>query len=155
MATSLGQGAAPRYRVTKRFDDLPYAHRTWSHPGRCRFLHGYACSFVLTFEADELEETTGFVIDLSALKDVRDVLQQQFDHTTVIAADDPELGLFQMLHDRGLLDLRVLPRAGLEGAAAWVLESIGPHIAHRTGGRVRLVSVEARESPKNAVVVDT
>ncbi len=139
------------YEMTKVFDDYPCAHRSWAHDGRCRFLHGYERSFTVTFVASELEADTGFVIDFGGLKDVRALLAEQFDHTTVVAIDDPEVVRFQALHDAGILDLRLMHHPGMEGAARWVLERVGQLVCERTAGRVRVTAVEARESRKNAV----
>ncbi len=141
----------PRYRVTKLFDDLPCCHRSYAHAGKCAYLHGYERSFVIEFACDRLEEGTGFVVDFGALKDVRRLLERQFDHTTVIAADDPELDLFHDLHARHLIDLRVMEHPGMEGAARWVFDEVDALVRELTGGRVRVTRVQARESRKNAV----
>jgi 6-pyruvoyltetrahydropterin/6-carboxytetrahydropterin synthase len=141
-------------RVRKEFDDFPCAHRSWAHDGRCRFVHGYARSFVIDFACDELDPATGFVVDFGQLRDVHALLAAQFDHTTVVAADDPELELFEQLADKGLVDLRVMTHSGMEGAADWVFRHVDELIGLTTGGRVRVVRVEARESTKNAVVLD-
>lgn len=147
------QDEAPgAFRVTKLFDDLPCCHRAWAHPGRCALLHGYERSFSVEFACDELEPGTGFVVDFGDLKAVRRVLEDQFDHTTVIAESDPELPLFRELHERRIIDLRVMAHPGMEGAAQWVFAAADAVVRRRTDGRVRVVAVEARESRKNAVV---
>jgi 6-pyruvoyltetrahydropterin/6-carboxytetrahydropterin synthase len=143
--------AAALYRVTKLFDDLPCCHRSWAHDGKCAFLHGYERSFTVEFAAERLEPGTGFVVDFGALKDVRRMLERQFDHTTLIAADDPELALFEDLHARRLIDLRVMDQPGMEGGARWVFDQTDALVRDRTDGRVHVTRVEARESRKNAV----
>lgn len=142
------------YSVIKLFDDLPCAHRAWAQGGNCVFLHGYERSFELTFEAEALEIGTGFVVDFSRLKGIRKLLESQFDHTTVIAEDDPMLAEFERMHELGVMDLRVMTQAGMEGAAQWVLENADAFIRRDTGGRVRVVRVLARESRKNAVTYE-
>jgi 6-pyruvoyltetrahydropterin/6-carboxytetrahydropterin synthase len=144
---------ASRYRVSKLFDDLPCCHRAWAHQGRCAFLHGYERSFVIEFACQELEPGTGFVVDFGALKAVRAALAEQFDHTTLIAADDPELAAFTELAARGVIDLRVMAHTGMEGAARWVYETVDVMMRQATGGRAWVTSVEARESRKNAVTL--
>jgi 6-pyruvoyltetrahydropterin/6-carboxytetrahydropterin synthase len=141
------------YRVTKLFDDLPCCHRSWTHQGRCSFLHGYERTFLIEFACRELEPGTGFVVDFSALKAVRAALAEQFDHTTLIAADDPELPAFRELAARGVLDLRVMAHTGMEGAAQWVYETVDALMRQATGGRAWVTSVEARENRKNAVTL--
>ncbi|MFK8850085.1 6-carboxytetrahydropterin synthase [Streptomyces sp. Ac-502] len=159
-ATSTDAGAAPlaphaaaAFTVTKLFDDLPCCHRSWAHEGKCAFLHGYERTFEIEFACAALDPATGFVVDFSALKGVRALLASQFDHTTLVAENDPERAMFEELAKRGVVDLRVMKHTGMEGAAAWVLEEAGRLIQESTGGRVWISRVEARECRKNAVVL--
>jgi 6-pyruvoyltetrahydropterin/6-carboxytetrahydropterin synthase len=144
---------AAAFRVRKLFDDLPCCHRSWAHQGKCAFLHGYERTFEVEFGCSELERGTGFVIDFGALKDVRSALQRQFDHTTLIAEDDPERGLFEQLAARGVIDLRIMASTGMEGSAAWVFDTAQRIVGTATGGRVWVTWVEARECRKNAVTL--
>ena len=93
------------------------------------------------------------MVDFGSLKTVRVALQQQFDHTTLIAADDPERDLFEMLAARGVIDLRIMDNTGMEGSAAWVFETADRIVGRATSGRVWVSRVEARESRKNAVTL--
>lgn len=145
--------APARYTVTKLFDDLPCTHRSWAHSGKCAFLHGYERSFEIEFGCRELEPKTGFVVDFSQLKDVRALLQRQFDHTTLIAADDPQREVFEELGRLGVVDLRIMAHTGMEGAAEWVYDHADRLVRGRTLDRVRVLRVVARESRKNAVVL--
>ncbi len=142
-----------RYQVSKTFSDFPCVHRCWKHPGKCRLLHGYDREFTLTFEAIELDPVTGFVIDFSDLKGLRSLLESQFDHTTVVAPDDPVLPQLKSLAELGALDLKIMDHPGMEGAARWTLDNIGELLRAKTGGRVWVVSVEARENYKNAATI--
>ncbi|MGW0337722.1 6-pyruvoyl trahydropterin synthase family protein [Streptomyces sp. NPDC003011] len=144
--------APARFSVTKLFDDLPCTHRSWAHDGKCAFLHGYERSFEIEFGCSELEAKTGFVVDFGDLKEVRALLQEQFDHTTLIAVDDPQRDLFEELRRSGVIDLRIMDHTGMEGAAEWVHERVDRLVRERTSGRVRVLRVVARESRKNAVV---
>jgi 6-pyruvoyltetrahydropterin/6-carboxytetrahydropterin synthase len=141
------------YAVRKLFDDLPCTHRSWAHKGKCRFLHGYERSFEIEFVCSEREVATGFVIDFGGLKGVRELLEAQFDHTTIVARDDPDMALFEMFAAKGLVDLRVMDGSGMEAAAGWVMEHTDRLIREATGNRVWVSRVEARESRKNAVVL--
>jgi 6-pyruvoyltetrahydropterin/6-carboxytetrahydropterin synthase len=146
-------GRTPKFHVRKLFDDLPCCHRSWAHHGRCFFLHGYERTFEVEFACTETEPGTGFVVDFSSLKTVRAALQRQFDHTTLIAADDPERDLFEMLADRGVIDLRIMDNTGMEGSAAWVFDTAERIVRQATAGRVWVSRVEARESRKNSVTL--
>jgi 6-pyruvoyltetrahydropterin/6-carboxytetrahydropterin synthase len=142
-----------RYQVSKTLSDFPCVHRCWQHTGKCRLLHGYDRSFTLTFEAVELDPVTGFVLDFSDMKDIKQLLDDQFDHTTIVAADDPVLPQLKELAELGVVDLRIMDHPGMEGAAKWTLEQISELLSVKTNGRVSLVAVEARENYKNAATV--
>ncbi|NJC73094.1 6-carboxytetrahydropterin synthase [Planosporangium thailandense] len=144
---------AADFRVRKLFDDLPCCHRSWAHGGKCAFLHGYERSFEIEFACAELDPATGFVVDFGDLKEVRRLLSDQFDHTTLVAENDPERELFEQLGRRGVVDLRIMANTGMEGAAEWALEHADRIVRDRTGGRVRVTRVCARESRKNAVTL--
>lgn len=145
--------AVSTFRVRKLFDDLPCCHRSWANQGNCAFLHGYERRFDIEFCCSSLEPKTGFVVDFGALKVIRDALRQQFDHTTLIAEEDPELPLFKQLASRGVIVLRVMANTGMEGAARWVFDTANRLVSEATGGRVWVTRVEARESRKNAVTL--
>ena len=107
------------YTCSKQFEGFPCCHRQPNHPGHCHFVHGYSRSFTCWFGAKELNQH-GFVVDFSSLKALRQVLDQQFDHTFLANADDPLLPEWQRLHELGALDLRVMANVGMEGSAHWV-----------------------------------
>jgi 6-pyruvoyltetrahydropterin/6-carboxytetrahydropterin synthase len=149
----MGQArGGPKMSVVKTFDDLPCVHRAWRHEGRCRLLHGYSRSFDVEFTADELD-ANGFVVDFSALDDVRELLREQFDHTVLVERDDPLFDEFVRLDEAGAARVRVMDHTGMEGAAMWVLDTVDRHMSERSGGRVRVARVVARENAKNAVTV--
>jgi len=142
-----------RYRSTKRYSDLPCAHRTHSHPGHCRFVHGYSRAFKFYFEARALD-AHGFVVDFSALAPVKQWLEHMFDHTLLICADDPELPFFREMHKRGLADLRVLPKVSMEGTAQVVFAKVDEMIRAATRGRAWLAKVEVHENDKNSAELE-
>jgi 6-pyruvoyltetrahydropterin/6-carboxytetrahydropterin synthase len=86
------------------------------------------------------------VLNNSSLKEVRKALRYQFDHTTLIAEDDPERDLFELLADRGVIDLRIMETTGMEGSVAWVFDTAERIAALATGGRVWVSRIEAYES---------
>ena len=63
----------------------------------CRFIHGYRLVGKFWFGANELDENN-WVVDFGGLKDLKKKLEQHFDHTTVIADNDPALDSFKKLH---------------------------------------------------------
>ncbi|SON59939.1 hypothetical protein MSIMFI_01426 [Mycobacterium simulans] len=146
-------GRTARFHLRKRFGDLPCCHRSWSRQGKRFFLHGYERMFEIEFACAETEPGTGLVLDTHCLKDVRAALRRQFDHTTLIAADDPQLDLFQMLADQGVIDLRIMDSTGMEACAAWVFDTVERIVGKATDGRVWVSRIEARENRNNVITL--
>jgi len=82
--------------------------------------------------------------------DLETQLADQFDHTFLVNADDPLLDQWQLLHDQGALDLRVMANVGMEASAELVWGWANALLQVRDGGRTCCVMVEARENEKNA-----
>lgn len=146
-------GRTARFHMRKHFDSLPCCHRSWTNEGRPFFLHGYERTFEIEFACAQTESGTGLVLDPDALEEVRAALQKQFDHTTLIAADDPERDLFELLADRGVIDLRIMDTTGMEGSAAWVFDTVESIVVRITQGRVWVSQIKARESQSNGVTL--
>jgi 6-pyruvoyltetrahydropterin/6-carboxytetrahydropterin synthase len=101
----------------------------------------------------ETEPDTGLVLYPNALKEVQEVLRKQFDHTTLIAMNDPDRDLFELLADRGVIDLRVMENTGIGGSAAWVFDTVDSIVGKATRGRVWVSRIKARESDTNRVTL--
>jgi len=142
-----------RYTCSKRFGGYPCTHRQWSHPGHCRFVHGYSRSFILWFTAQHRDKY-GFVVDFSGLRSFEEKLRRQFDHTFLINADDPLLKEWQNLHSLGALDLRVMDNVGMEASAEMVWEWANIFLREKDHGRTCCWRVEAREDETNAAYFD-
>lgn len=140
------------FQSTKSFYNYPCAHRQWRHKGNCALVHGYSRSFHFVFEAEQ-RDACGFVVDFGELKWLRDFLDSRFDHTLLLAGDDPELPVFEALNARGACRLVVLPfGVGMEDTAQYVGSTVDNELRTRTKGRCWVVSVEARENDKNSAI---
>lgn len=146
-------GRTARFHLRKRFGDLPCCHRSWSRQGKRFFLHGYERTFEIEFACAETDPTTGLVLDTRSVKDVRVALRRQFDHTTLISADDPQRDLFELLADQGVIDLRIMECTGMEGSAAWVFDTVDRIVGQATNGRVWVSRIEARENRNNVITL--
>src|SRR5215207_8018651 len=85
----LGVGVA--YQVTKTYGHergLSCCFRQPQAQSHCALMHGYAVAVSLTFEAHRLENH--WVLDFGGLKPVEAWLKWLFDHTLLVACDDPE-----------------------------------------------------------------
>ncbi len=142
-----------RYRSTKSFTNFPCAHRLHSHAGHCKYVHGYSRSFKFYFEAHELD-ADHFVVDFSALGELKRWLDEMYDHTLLIGAEDPELGFFEQMDARGLCKLRVVPSVTMEGTAKLVFAYADALIRGMTAGRAYLAKVEVHENDKNSAELE-
>jgi 6-pyruvoyltetrahydropterin/6-carboxytetrahydropterin synthase len=149
--SSAGSGV---YRSTKLYDHnegLSCCFRQWRADSHCNLVHGYALAFRFVFAARTLDDRN-WCMDFGGLKPVRTWLHEMFDHTMLIAADDPHLPEFQRLADLFLVKLRVLPAVGCEAVARYVCDHIGEMVGAATRGRVWVESVEVREHSGNSAL---
>ena len=106
-----------KYYSTKTYNTdrgLSCCFRQWrATHSHCSLLHGYSIGVRLIFECTELDERN-WCMDFGGLKDFKKWLEDMFDHTTLIANDDPELSKFTSLHKAKLLDLRIVAGVGCE-----------------------------------------
>lgn len=137
------------FKSTKRFTGFPCTHRQWKAESHCRFVHGYSREFYFEFEAKELTQE-GWVVDFGGLKDIKAWLDEMFDHTFLVAQDDPYLEEFKRLDREGVIQLRILPNPGMEGTALFVYEEASKILKKLYGDRAWISFVEVRENDKNS-----
>lgn len=122
-------------------------HRADSH---CRFLHGYALAFEFTFESDELD-VRNWCVDFGGLKSLKGLLENTFDHKTIVAEDDPEIEWFREGQRRGVLELVEVPAGGSEMFAFMAFEVASQWLKDAGyGERVRLMKVQCWEHEANS-----
>lgn len=142
------------YRSTKTYtSERGYAvayrqHRADSH---CNKIHGYALGFHFEFESDDLD-ARNWVVDFGSLKSLKEKLDEWFDHSLLVAEDDPEFKTFEELHRKGLIKMVVVERTGCEGLARWIYDYVDEVWMPENGyaNRCRIVKVEVRETPSNS-----
>ena len=145
------------FRSTKVFDGYSTVFRQWRAEGtHCKFLHGYGVSFKVWFEGD-LDERN-WVWDFGGMKRAKGTIDgmnpkawmdYMFDHTTIIAEDDPNINLFKAMDESNIIQLRILPAVGAEQFANYLWVKLNNFVQEETDGRVRVVQVEFREHEKN------
>jgi 6-pyruvoyltetrahydropterin/6-carboxytetrahydropterin synthase len=143
-----------KYQVVKTFtpeQGWSTAFRQWRAESHCRFIHGYAISVELTFEASTLD-SRNWVIDFGSFKKIKDDLARLFDHKTVVAADDPHLETFKRLDEDGIIDLEIIPNVGCEAFSEFIAYMVDNwlRVEQPVTNDVRLVCVEVREHGSNA-----
>ena len=145
------------FQSTKLFDGYSTVFRQWKAEGtHCRFLHGYGISFRVWFEG-ELDERN-WVWDFGGMKrakgtidgmNPKEWMDYMFDHTTIVAEDDPNINLFKAMDESNIIQLRILPAVGAEQFANYLWVKLNNFVQEETDGRVRVVQVEFREHEKN------
>jgi 6-pyruvoyltetrahydropterin/6-carboxytetrahydropterin synthase len=149
-----------KFQSTKVFDGYSTVFRQWRAEGtHCRFLHGYGISFKIVFEGD-LDERN-WVWDFGGMKRAKNTIDgmppkewmdYMFDHTFLVAEDDPFLESFKKMDEAGVAQVRVLPATGAEQFAKFIYDKVSEFIKIETEGRVRVVSVEFKEHAKNSAI---
>lgn len=140
-----------KYQVIKTYGNETghsCAFRQWRADSHCNLIHGYALGFEITFEAETLDDRN-WVIDFGDLGIVKDMLKQTFDHTTVIAKDDPYIDTFIRLQKDGLIDLREMDNVGCEAFAEYVYKFCETELSN---DRVKIKSVRVFEHGANSAV---
>ncbi|HXH30122.1 MAG TPA: 6-carboxytetrahydropterin synthase [Bacteriovoracaceae bacterium] len=137
------------FKSTKRFSGFPCTHRQWRAKSHCHYLHGYSREFYFEFEAKELTPE-GWVVDFGGLQNIKAWLGQTFDHTFLVAQDDPFLEEFRNLEKAGVLQLRVLPNPGMEGTCLYVYQQASQMLSALYGDRAWISLVEVRENENNS-----
>ena len=148
---SIGKGI---FRSTKTYDHsegLSCCFRQWRAESHCKFLHGYALAFRFVFATRKLDRCN-WCFDFGGLKPVRAWLHEMFDHTMVVAQDDPYIAQFETLENAGLAKVRILPAVGCEATAALAFAFVSDFINRETFSRVWLESTEVREHGGNSAI---
>ncbi len=143
-----------RYVSTKIIPMGSTAFRQWRADSHCKLIHGYRLQCKLWFTADELDHKN-WIYDFGGCKEIKNLLEKQYDHTTVVAADDPELDTFKLMSDKGMIDLRIAEKGvGIERTAEWVYENANKLVTEQTNNRVRVIKVEVWEHEGNSAIYE-
>jgi 6-pyruvoyltetrahydropterin/6-carboxytetrahydropterin synthase len=97
--------------------------RQWKADSHCKFLHGYALQFKLTFGSSHLDKR-GWVVDFGGLKPVKKWLDATFDHKLLVARDDPKFPDIRAMHITGIADVIEVENVGTEAFAWMVLDQV-------------------------------
>jgi 6-pyruvoyltetrahydropterin/6-carboxytetrahydropterin synthase len=151
-----------KFQSTKLFDGFSCVFRQWKAEGtHCKFLHGYGISFRVWFEG-ELDERN-WVWDFGGMKrakgtidgkNPKEWMDYMFDHTTLVATDDPGIGGFRTMNQLGIIQLRELEAVGAEQFAKYIFEKLDTFVQEETENRVKVVRVEFMEHSKNTAIYE-
>ena len=152
----------PKFQSTKLFDGFSTVFRQWKAEGtHCKFLHGYGVSFRVWFEG-ELDERN-WVWDFGGMKRAKGTIDgmspkvwmdYMFDHTTIVAEDDPYVEGFKAMGEHGLIQVRIIPATGAEQFSKYIFEKLNTFVQEETSGRVKVKRVEFMEHAKNTAIYE-
>jgi len=107
-------------------------------------------------------------MDFGGLKKFKQWAEYMFDHTTLVAEDDPHIDFFLSMvsikggyKDKGIVDLRVVPAVGCEKFAEMAYNKMSEIIEEMkqnpdiiVNGNVRIKSVEVFEHGANSAIYE-
>jgi 6-pyruvoyltetrahydropterin/6-carboxytetrahydropterin synthase len=128
---------------------LSCVFRQWRAESHCNTLHGYPLAFTFEFGCTKLD-ANGWVLDFGSLKPLKEWLTYNFDHTLLVAEDDPHLDVYYQLERLGLATLRVFPRVGCEAVAQMAYEAAQKLVRDLTDGRAFVLSCTVAEHGANS-----
>lgn len=142
-----------KYISTKTYKEIgPVAYRQWRAESHCNLIHGYAMSFHFEFESDTLD-ARNWVMDYGGLRPLKDKLEDWFDHTLLVAVDDPHREELLNLGKLKLAKITEVEKTGCEGLADFLYEYVNtiflPLYGSDVAERVWCSKVEVRETGAN------
>lgn len=123
----------------------------------CYYLHGYALSFLIEFEG-ELDDRN-WVWDFGGMKRAKGTIDGKspkewfdymFDHTMIVANDDPKMYMYNILEESKIIQLRKIDDVGAEKFAEFIYNKVNEFVCKETSNRVRVSKVTVRENNKNS-----
>ena len=141
-----------RYYSTKVIELGSAAFRQPNAKSHCRFIHGYRLVGKFTFTSDSLDGNN-WVVDFGDFDELKGFLQEKFDHTLVLAKNDPAMKEFEALEKAGAASIVVMDEGvGIEMFAKYCFNAADSYVKHKTNNRVRAHSVEVFEHEKNSAI---
>ena len=136
------------YKVTKTYGhDRGYscAFRQWSAESNCKYLHGYSLGFKITLQSPILD-TNNWVYDFGNFSFLENWLTQNFDHTLLVAKNDPEKEMLMLLNNK-VARVIELEKISCEYFAEMTFRYIDNHLSNID---VEVISVQVSEHGSNA-----
>jgi 6-pyruvoyltetrahydropterin/6-carboxytetrahydropterin synthase len=147
-----------KFQSSKVFDGFSTVFRQWkAETTHCKYLHGYGISFKVTFQGDL--DHRNWVWDFGGMKRAKTLIDgmqpkawmdYMFDHTFIVAEDDPFKDSFLAMNNAGVAQVRIIPATGAEQFAKYIYDKLNMFVKTETEDRVTVKSVEFMEHGKNA-----
>ncbi len=147
-----------KFQSSKVFDGFSTVFRQWrAETTHCRFVHGYGISFKVYFEGEL--DNRNWVWDFGGMKRAKTLIDDMqpkewmdymFDHTMIVAEDDPLINAFLEMDGAGVAQVRVIEATGAEKFAEFIFNKLNEFVKTETENRVRVTKVKFMEHGKNA-----
>ena len=142
-----------KYTSTKNYHQIgPVAYRQWRADSHCNLIHGYAMSFRFFFSTNELD-VRNWAMDYGGLKPLKQNLEDWFDHTLLVAEDDPMKEHLLKLGELKLAKITLVEKTGCEGLADFLYNYVNeiflPNYGVSEAERLWCTRVEVRETDNN------
>lgn len=132
---------------------LSCCSRQWAADSHCALLHGYSFGFNFVFAAEQLDKR-GWVLDFGkgGFGPIKDWLHEMFDHTLLVAVDDPQRPVLEALGEQGLARVRIVEGTSCERMAELAFHKASEIVSAATAGRCWVESVECSEHASNSAI---
>lgn len=129
---------------------LSCCFRQWRAKSHCNQFHGYVLQVEIEFEASHLDDNN-WVVDFGNLKEVKQWLENTFDHKMLVARDDPEVNFIQELDNRKLASIVWMDKVGCEAFSLYIWNYLDKWLLDADYyPRVKLKEVRVREHEGNS-----
>ena len=85
-------------------------------------------------------------------KSPKEWMDYMFDHTIIVAEDDPYINTLQQLDKACIAQVRTVPATGAEKFAEFIYHKLNKFVKEETDGRVKVGQVEFMEHGKNSAI---
>ncbi len=133
---------------SKRFHDIPFAHRAPDHDGHCAWLHGHNWAIEVTFACAKRDEC-GFVIDFGKLKFLKQWIDDVLDHAMVLNRSDDVARYLRCFPNTTIAKVTLVSDCSCEGLAEFILGQWNDLVKGKTKGRAWIDRITLYEDSKN------
>lgn len=141
-----------KFTSCKEYKEIgPVAYRQWRSDSHCNQIHGYALSFKFHFGGDTLD-ARNWVVDFGSLRPLKEYIESMFDHTLLVASDDPKREHLLKLGELGLAKVREVEASGCEAIADMLYKYVNSILlpSYSMHNDVWCFKVEVRETAANS-----
>lgn len=166
-----------KFQSTKTYGTdrgLSCTFRQWrANHSHCSTIHGYSLGFEFVWESEVLDEKN-WCFDFGNMKPIKEWLDYMFDHTFLVAYDDPALEEFVKLEkfstllefngkaptsenrfaEGRVLKLRAVPHVGCEMVAKMTFEKANEFLARMKSGELGRYPVNPSVTLKSVKVFE-